>query len=86
MNVYVFIVDIQDILTELEYEAQDLLIPTEAAAGRWVGYPWASQIELDACNYTNDSCPVDIYVGKYERKVKEFQDTALLLIHPRLSV
>lgn len=45
-----FIVDIQDILTELEYVTQDLLIPAETAVGRWVGYPWASQIELDGYN------------------------------------
>lgn len=49
-SVSVFIVDIQGILTELEYVTQGLLIPAEAAVGRWVGYPWASQMELDAYN------------------------------------
>lgn len=47
---YVFIVDNQDTFTELEYVTQDLQIATEAAVGSWVGYPWTSQIELDADN------------------------------------
>lgn len=38
-RVYVFIVDTQDILTELEYMTQDLLILSEAAVGIWVEYP-----------------------------------------------
>lgn len=46
---YVFIVDNQDV-TELQYVTQDLVIPAKAAVGIWVGYPWASQIELDTCN------------------------------------
>lgn len=49
VSVYVFIVDNQDV-TELQYVTQDLVIPAKAAVGIWVGYPWASQIELDACN------------------------------------
>lgn len=48
--VHVFIVDNQDTFTELEYVTQDLQIATEAAVGSWVGYPWTSQIELDADN------------------------------------
>lgn len=83
---YVFIVGIQDILTELEYVTQDLLIPAEAAVGRWMGYTWASQMEPDAYNQANESCPVDVYLRKYERKFKEFWGTALLLITPRVSV
>lgn len=49
-SVYVFIVDNQDIFIELHHVTQDLVIPAKTAVGSWVGYPWASQIELDAYN------------------------------------
>lgn len=49
-QVCVFIVDIEDILIDLEHVTQDLPTAAEAAVGRWVGYPWASQKEIDACN------------------------------------
>jgi len=48
--VHAFTVDIHDILIELEYVTKDLLVPAEVAVGRWVGYPWAPQMELDAYN------------------------------------